>query len=131
LLLPTADRPQLKKLMRDLAPGDIVITPAVDRLSWKAAVLVKHEPLSGRHRPISIPQLRYPLKAMAMQQCSAGANYGRGNWREIARGADIAAAPPLRPGYVARQRIGHPQSINQCRIITALRWADPAGARVP
>src|SRR5437899_1557155 len=29
----TADRPQLKKLMRDLAPGDIVITPAVDRLS--------------------------------------------------------------------------------------------------
>src|SRR5712675_2429328 len=29
----TADRPQLKKLMRDLAPGDIVIIPAVDRLS--------------------------------------------------------------------------------------------------
>ena len=29
----TADRPQLKKLMHDLAPGDIVITPAVDRLS--------------------------------------------------------------------------------------------------
>jgi len=29
----TADRPQLKKLMRDLAHGDIVITPAVDRLS--------------------------------------------------------------------------------------------------
>jgi hypothetical protein len=59
---------------------------------WKAAVLVKREPLSGRHGPISIPQLRYRLKAMAMQQCSAGANYSRGNWREIARGADIAAA---------------------------------------
>src|ERR1700674_1406451 len=29
----TADRPRLKKLMRDLAPGDVVITPAVDRLS--------------------------------------------------------------------------------------------------
>src|SRR6202158_5895327 len=29
----TADRPQLKKLMHDLAPGDVVITPAVDRLS--------------------------------------------------------------------------------------------------
>jgi hypothetical protein len=29
----TADRPQLKKLMRDLAHGDVVITPAVDRLS--------------------------------------------------------------------------------------------------
>src|SRR5271154_2485622 len=30
----TADRPQLKKLMKALAPGDVVITPAVDRL-WR------------------------------------------------------------------------------------------------
>src|SRR5690349_22912391 len=29
----TADRPQLVRLMEALAPGDIVITPAVDRLS--------------------------------------------------------------------------------------------------
>ena len=29
----TADRPQLAKLMEKLAPGDVVITPAVDRLS--------------------------------------------------------------------------------------------------
>ena len=29
----TADRPQLKKLMKALAPSDVVITPAVDRLS--------------------------------------------------------------------------------------------------
>src|SRR5271168_4358184 len=29
----TADRPQLKKLMKPLAPGDVVITTAVDRLS--------------------------------------------------------------------------------------------------
>ncbi len=29
----TADRPQLQKLMSVLAPGDVVITPAVDRLS--------------------------------------------------------------------------------------------------
>ncbi len=36
----TADRPQLKKLMRDLAPGDIVITPAVDRLSRDATDLL-------------------------------------------------------------------------------------------
>ncbi len=33
----TADRPQLKKLMDALAPGDVVITPAVDRLSRIAA----------------------------------------------------------------------------------------------
>jgi DNA invertase Pin-like site-specific DNA recombinase len=29
----TADRPQLAKLTKTLAPGDVVITPAVDRLS--------------------------------------------------------------------------------------------------
>ena len=29
----TADRPQLAKLVKALAPGDVVITPAVDRLS--------------------------------------------------------------------------------------------------
>ena len=29
----TADRPQLGKLMKRLVPGDVVITPAVDRLS--------------------------------------------------------------------------------------------------
>jgi DNA invertase Pin-like site-specific DNA recombinase len=29
----TADPPQLAKLMKKLAPGDVVITPAVDRLS--------------------------------------------------------------------------------------------------
>src|SRR5215469_16732669 len=29
----TADRPQLAKLIKVLAPGDVVITPAVDRLS--------------------------------------------------------------------------------------------------
>jgi hypothetical protein len=29
----TADRPQLSKLIKKLAPGDVVITPAVDRLS--------------------------------------------------------------------------------------------------
>src|SRR5262249_28629854 len=29
----TADRPQLRKLMAALQPGDVVITPAVDRLS--------------------------------------------------------------------------------------------------
>jgi hypothetical protein len=29
----TADRPQLGELMKRLAPGDVVITPAVDRLS--------------------------------------------------------------------------------------------------
>ena len=32
----TVDRPQLAKLMKRLTPGDVVITPAVDRLSRRA-----------------------------------------------------------------------------------------------
>jgi DNA invertase Pin-like site-specific DNA recombinase len=35
-----ADRPQLQKLMKALAPGDLVITPAVDRLSRDATDLM-------------------------------------------------------------------------------------------
>src|SRR5271155_2754492 len=36
----TADRPQLQRLMKALAPGDVVITPAVDRLSRDATDLL-------------------------------------------------------------------------------------------
>jgi len=36
----TADRTQLKKLMDALAPGDVVITPSVDRLSRDATDLL-------------------------------------------------------------------------------------------
>jgi DNA invertase Pin-like site-specific DNA recombinase len=35
----TADRPQLKKLMAAVGPGDVVIIPAVDRLSRDTTVL--------------------------------------------------------------------------------------------
>ena len=36
----TADRPQLQKLMKALGPGDVVITPAPDRLSRDATDLL-------------------------------------------------------------------------------------------
>ena len=36
----TADRPQLQKLMQALAPGDVVITPAVGRLARDATDLL-------------------------------------------------------------------------------------------
>jgi DNA invertase Pin-like site-specific DNA recombinase len=36
----TADRPQLQKLMKALARGDVVVTPAVDRLSRDATDLL-------------------------------------------------------------------------------------------
>jgi DNA invertase Pin-like site-specific DNA recombinase len=39
----TADRPQLAKLMKALAPGDVVITPAVDRLSRDTTDLIARE----------------------------------------------------------------------------------------
>ena len=56
----TADRPQLGKLMKTLAPGDVVITPAVDRLSRDTTdlLVIAREmqrrcryPLSGRAVP--------------------------------------------------------------------------------
>jgi DNA invertase Pin-like site-specific DNA recombinase len=46
----TADRPQLQKLMKALAPGDVVITPAVDRLSRDATdllVIARHMQRAG------------------------------------------------------------------------------------
>src|SRR3954451_9163506 len=46
----TVDRPQLAKLMKALAPGDIVITPAVDRLSRDTTdlmVIVRHMQRAG------------------------------------------------------------------------------------
>src|SRR5260370_32927902 len=45
----TADRPQLGKLMKRLAPGDVVITPAVDPLSRDTPDLLGLAPQS--HRP--------------------------------------------------------------------------------
>ena len=44
----TANRPQLAKLMKALAPGDVVVTPAVDQLSRDTTdLLVKRR--SGYH----------------------------------------------------------------------------------
>src|SRR5690242_8967252 len=45
-----------------------------------------------------LKSLQIDARSPAVRQCSVGANYGRGNCREIARGTDIAAAPPLGPG---------------------------------
>src|ERR1700730_3783018 len=45
----TSDRPQLQKLMKALAPGDVVITPAVDRLSRDTTDLLV---IAGAIQPI-------------------------------------------------------------------------------
>ncbi len=46
----TADRPQLKKLMAALAHGDMVIIPAVDRLSRDTTDLLDHRPRDAARR---------------------------------------------------------------------------------
>jgi hypothetical protein len=62
----TADRPQLKKLMKALAPGDVVITPAVDRLSRDTTdllVIARHMQRAGAGiRSLAEPFLRYHIR---------------------------------------------------------------------
>jgi|SRR6516162_2018353 hypothetical protein len=73
----TADRPELGKLMKNLAPGNVVITPAVDRLSRDTTdlLVIAHEmqragPESDRWpsrsliRPRSLPRLSLPFLAL-------------------------------------------------------------------
>ena len=68
----TADRPQLSKLMKRLAPGDVVITPAVDRLSRDTTdllvIVANRRQTSGRinmervHIRLNRPQKIMPLQ---------------------------------------------------------------------
>jgi hypothetical protein len=41
----TADRPQLAKLIKAFAPGDVVITPAVVSEKWRSNVLTVQNPI--------------------------------------------------------------------------------------
>jgi len=74
----TADRPQPAKLMKRLAPGDVVITPAVDRLSrdttdllviaremQKAGRASAHLPSRSSIRPPTLP--RSSLRSLALR----------------------------------------------------------------
>ncbi|MFZ3233811.1 MAG: recombinase family protein [Stellaceae bacterium] len=73
----TADRPQLQKLMKALAPGDVVITPAVDRLSrdttdllviardmQRAGVGIRSRPSRSLIRPRTSPRSSSPSLAL-------------------------------------------------------------------
>ena len=77
----TADRPQLAKLMKALAPGDVVITPAVDRLSRDTTDLL--------------------VIARDMQQAGAGirslAEPARGRADAKANGVKFGRKPTLTP----------------------------------
>ena len=50
LIGTTADRPQLRKLIAKLAHGDVVIIPAVDRLSRDTTDLIDHRARDGEGR---------------------------------------------------------------------------------
>jgi hypothetical protein len=74
----TADQPQLGKLMKTLAPGDVVITPAVDRLSRDTTDLLasfeKRVGGNGRSSPSSPSNARWsgcrgagPCQALAAE----------------------------------------------------------------
>src|SRR5215813_13418428 len=70
----TADRPQLAKLMKALGPGDVVITPAVDRLSRDTTDLLiiardsapglvsAHWPNRTSIRPQTLPRSSSPFR---------------------------------------------------------------------
>jgi hypothetical protein len=68
-----AERPQLKRLMKALAPGDVVITPAVDRLSGDTTDLL--------------------VIARDIQRAGAGPRRRPGQGGEIRAQADPDSAP--------------------------------------
>ena len=71
----TADRPQLCALMKKLAPGDVVITPAVDRLSRDTTdlLVIAHEMQRAEiPRPI-LP--RSSLRSLALRRSWSAAAF--------------------------------------------------------
>jgi hypothetical protein len=81
-----ADRPQLAKLIKRLAPGDVVITPAVDRLSrdttdllviardmQRAGAGIRSRAELSSIRPRTLP--RSSLRSWALLTCSNAAAF--------------------------------------------------------
>ena len=68
----TADRPQLAKLMKALAPGDIVITPAVDRRALPSPS--EHDGAGRRRADTVMASVSQPAPALAW--CAIAAGFG-------------------------------------------------------
>src|ERR1700737_2873973 len=62
----TADRPQLGKLMKRLAPGDVVITPAVYQLSRDTTDLTRYRARDAARRG------RHPINGGAVPRYDLG-----------------------------------------------------------
>src|SRR4029077_8522587 len=68
----TADRPQLAKLMKALSPGDVVITPAVDRLSRDTTdllVIARDMQRAGAGISLAEPFSRYHVRLRRDRLC--------------------------------------------------------------
>jgi DNA invertase Pin-like site-specific DNA recombinase len=77
----TADRPQLRALMKKLAPGDVVITPAVDRLSRDTTDLL----VIAREMQRAGPALALPLLRHVILNDQKSATYKLGLLRALCR----------------------------------------------
>jgi DNA invertase Pin-like site-specific DNA recombinase len=97
----TADRPQLKKLMDALAPGDVVITPTVDRLSRDATdllVIARDMQRAGAGlRSIAEPVLAMLGVAAKLERRRIAERTARGRADAKAKGVKFGRKPALTP----------------------------------
>jgi DNA invertase Pin-like site-specific DNA recombinase len=90
----TADRPELAKLMKALAPGDVVIAPAVDRLSRDATdllVIARDMQRAGAGlRSIAEPVVdtTSDFTELVLAMLGVAAKVERGPWRAGRKWAD-------------------------------------------
>jgi len=108
----TAERPQLKKLVAKLAPGDVVVIPAVDRLSRDTTdlLVIAHDMqragagLRSLAKPVVDTTSDFAEPVLAMLGVAAKLERGRimersargrrqGQWREVRPQADPDPAP--------------------------------------
>jgi DNA invertase Pin-like site-specific DNA recombinase len=114
----TADRPQLKKLLATLGPGDVVITPAVDRLSRDTTDLMVIARYTARLRSLAEPVLdtRGDFAELVLAMLGVAAKLerrrmadrtARGRADAMAKGVKFGRKPKLTPHQQreARERV--------------------------
>jgi hypothetical protein len=124
-----ADRPQLAKLIKRLAPGDVVITPAVDRLSrdttdllviardmQRAGAGIRSRAELSSIRPRTLP--RSSLRSWALLTCSNAAAF----WS-----APRATGPTPRPRALSSAASRSPRTSSK-RLVGASKLARRSAA---
>ena len=121
----TADRPQLHALMKKLAPGDVVITPAVDRL------FARHNRPSGYRPRHAARRGRYPLTGRTVPRYHV--RFRRDHLRHPWRCREAGAPPhsrsaPRAAGPTPRRRASNSAASRPSRRTSRKR---PASASKP